>query len=128
MEPYNQFQNQAIGTIYDPPHHLKCTRKLFLKHNVHFESQLLDSQLPAIDKWENIEKLYKRDKPYLICSLYKLTDTYLDPVIQCAMKLSLAAQVMSRTVAAGIYSLVASGTEVSSFIFHKKLSKFSNVT
>ena len=123
-EPYIQFQNQAIATIYDPPHLLKCTRNLFLKYDVHFESELLDSQLPAIAKWEHIEKLYKRDKPYLIHALYKLTDTNLAPVTQCAMKVSLATQVMSRTVAAGIYSLVASGKEVSSFIFHKKLSNF----
>ena len=56
-EPYIQFQNQAIATIYDPPHLLKCTRNLFLKYDVQFESELLDSQLPAIAKWEHIEKL-----------------------------------------------------------------------
>jgi hypothetical protein len=89
---------------------------------VQFESEHLDSQLPAIAKWEHIEKLYKRDKPYLIRSLYKLTDTHLAPVTQCAMKVSLAAQVMSSTVAAGVYFLVSSGKEVSSFSFHKKLS------
>ena len=26
VEPFFQFQNQAIATIYDPPHLLKCTR------------------------------------------------------------------------------------------------------
>ena len=76
-----------------------------------FESELLESRLPAIAKWEHIEKLYKRDKLYLIRSLYKPTDTHLAPVTQCAMKVSLAAQVMSHTVAAGIYSLVSSGKE-----------------
>ena len=94
---------------------MKCTRNLFLKYDVQYESELLDSQLRAVAKWEHIAKLYKRDKPYLIRSLYKLTDTHLTPVTQCAMKVSLAAQVMSHTVAAGIYSLVASGKEVSSF-------------
>ena len=29
-QPFFQFQNQAIATIYDPPHLLKCTRNLFL--------------------------------------------------------------------------------------------------
>jgi len=40
------------------------------------------------------------------------------------MKVSLAAQVMSHTVAAGIYSLVSSGMEqcLHSLCFHKKLS------
>ena len=42
-EPFFQFQNQAIATIYDPPHILKCTRNLFLKYDVQFESEHLDS-------------------------------------------------------------------------------------
>ena len=53
-EPNIRFQNQEIATIYDPLHLLKCTRNLFLKYDVHFESELLDSQLPAIAKWEHI--------------------------------------------------------------------------
>jgi hypothetical protein len=49
-KPFFQFQNQAIATIYDPPHLLKCTRNLFLKYHVQFESEHLDSQLPVIPK------------------------------------------------------------------------------
>ena len=56
-EPFFQFQNQAIATIYDPPHLLKCTRNLFRKYDVQFESEHLDSQLPDIAKWEHIQKL-----------------------------------------------------------------------
>ena len=115
--PFFQFQNQATATICDPPHLLKCTCNLFLKYDLQFKSEHLDSQLPVVATWEHIEKLYKRDKPFMIRSLYKLTDTHLAPVTQCAMKVSLAAQVMSHTVAAGIYSLVASGKEVSSSFF-----------
>ena len=75
-EPFFQFQNQAIAIIYDPPHLLKCTRNLFLKYDAQFESEHLDSQLPVIAKWEHIEKPYKRDKPYIIHLLYKLTPTW----------------------------------------------------
>ena len=94
-----------------------------------FESGHLDSQLPVTAKWEHIGKLYKCDKPFMIHSLYKLTDTHLAPVTQCAMKVSLAAEVMSHTVAAGIYSLVCYGKEqrLHSFCFHKKVT-CSNVT
>jgi hypothetical protein len=60
-EPFFQFQNQAIATIYDPPHLLKCTRNLFLKYDVQFESEHLDSRLPIIAKWEHIEKLYEQE-------------------------------------------------------------------
>jgi hypothetical protein len=59
-KPSFKFQNQAIATIYDPPHLVKCTHNLFLKYDVQFESGHLgsqNSQLPAIDKWEHIVKL-----------------------------------------------------------------------
>jgi hypothetical protein len=128
-EPFFQFQNQATATIYDPPHLLKCTRNLFLKYNVQFESERMDSQLPVIARWEHIEKLYKQEKNYMIRMLYKLTDTHLAPVAQCAMKVSLAAQVMSHTVAAGIYTLVSHSKEqcLYLFCFSKKIT-YSNAT
>jgi hypothetical protein len=103
---------------------LKFTRNLFLKYDVQFESERLDSQLPVIAKWEHIEKLYKQEKDYVICMLYKLTDTHLAPVAQCAMKVSLAAQVMSHTLAPGIYCLVSHGKEQCLYLlcFSKKES------
>ena len=123
-ELFFQFQNQAIATIYDPPHLLKCTRNLFLKYDVQFESEHLDSQLPAIAKWEHIKKLYEQEKHFLYSRMYKLTDDHLAPVTQCAMKVSMAAQVMSHTVAAAIYSVVSYGKGkcLHSFCFHKKWS------
>ena len=42
-ETFFQFQNQAIATIYDPPHLLKCTRNLFLKYDVQLDSEHLKS-------------------------------------------------------------------------------------
>jgi UDP:flavonoid glycosyltransferase YjiC (YdhE family) len=64
-----QFQNQAIATIYDIPHLLKCTRNLFLRYDVQFESERLNSQLP-VAKWEHIEKLYKHDRDFAICMFF----------------------------------------------------------
>jgi len=75
----------------------------------------LKSQLPAA-KWKHIETLYKSDRDLAIRMRFKLTDTHLAPVTQCAMKVSLAAQVMSHTVAAGLLTLVAHSKEVPSFI------------
>jgi hypothetical protein len=72
-EPFFQFQNQAIATKYDPPPLLKCTHNLFLKYDVKFESEHLDSQLPAFAKWEHIEKLYKHLRDFMIHMLYKLS-------------------------------------------------------
>jgi hypothetical protein len=108
-EPFFKFRNQEIAIIYDPPHLLKCTRNLFRKYNVEFKSEHVDSQLPVVAKWEHIENVYKQDKHGLFRTLYKLTDTHLAPAAHSAMKVSLAAQVMSYTVAAYIYSLVSHG-------------------
>jgi len=123
VEPFFQFQNQTIATIYDLPHLLKCACNLFLKYDVQFESEHLDSQPPVIAKWEHIVNIYKQEKHFLICRLWKLADTPTwPPVTQCAMKVSLAAQVMSHTVAAAVYFLVSYGKEqcLHSFCFHKK--------
>jgi hypothetical protein len=106
-EPFFKFRGQEIAIIYDPPHLLKCTRNLFRKYNVQFESEHLRSQLPVVAKWEHIENVYKEDKDKLIRTLYKLTDTHLAPAAHSAMKVSLAAQVMSYTVAAYIFTLVS---------------------
>jgi hypothetical protein len=80
-----------------------------MKYDVQLKSHLLGNQLPVIAKWEHILKLYELDKPNRFCLLYKLTDTRLNPVAQSVMKVSLAAQVMSHTVAAGLNTLVSTG-------------------
>ena len=69
-----------------------------------FKSERLDSQPDVTAKWEHTDKLYKCDKHGVIRMLYKLTDSHLFPVTHCAMKVSLAAQVMVQKVAAGIHT------------------------
>ena len=81
------------------PYTPKCTHYLFLQYDVQFGPERLDSQLPVTAKWEHVEKLYKSYKHGMIHMLYKLTDTHLSPVSQCAKKVILAAQVMSHKVA-----------------------------
>jgi len=65
-EPFFQFQNQAIATIYDPPHLLQYTHNLFLKYDVQFKSEHLENHLPVISKWEHIEKPYKHNRYFMI--------------------------------------------------------------
>jgi len=57
-KPFFTFQNREIVTVYDPPHLLKCTRNLFLKYDVQFESELMHNQLPVTAKWEHILNVY----------------------------------------------------------------------
>jgi hypothetical protein len=97
--------------VYDPPHLLKCTRNLFQKYDVQLKSELLSSQLTVIAKWEHISKVYELDKPRLFHQLYKLTDTHFNSTTQSAMKVNLAVQLMSHTVAASLNALVATGKD-----------------
>jgi hypothetical protein len=96
-EAFFKFHNKEIATVFDPPHLLKCTRNLFHKYDVQLKSEPLDNQLPVIAKWEHILNVYKFDKPHPLRQLCKLTDTHLNPVGQNAMKVKLAAQVLSHT-------------------------------
>jgi hypothetical protein len=109
MEPFFKFHNKEIAAVFDPPHLLKCTRNLFRRYDVEMKSEPLGNQLPIIAKWGHISNLYQFDKPHEIRLHYKLTDSHLNPVSQCAMKVKLAAQVLSHTVAAGLYTLVSAG-------------------
>lgn len=39
-EPYFTVQGHEIAAVLDPPHLLKCTRNLFLKHEIECETDL----------------------------------------------------------------------------------------
>jgi hypothetical protein len=79
-----------------------------MKYDVQLESKPPGNQLPVIATWDHILKLHELDKPNRFRLLYKLTDSHLNPVAQSAMKVSLAAQVMSHPVA-GLNTLVSTG-------------------
>jgi hypothetical protein len=49
-----KFQNQDNLTGSDPPHHPKCTGKLFLKYDVQFESGHIHDQLPITAKCKHV--------------------------------------------------------------------------
>jgi hypothetical protein len=85
-KPFFEFQNQEIVTVYDPPHLLKCTRNLFRKYDVQFQSELMHNQRPVTAKWEHILNVYQWDKKNIVRHFYKLTDVHLAPVAQDAMK------------------------------------------
>jgi hypothetical protein len=107
QKPFFMFHNQEIAKVYDPPHLLKCTWNLFLKHDVQLKSEVQGNQLPVVAKWDHVLKFYKLDRLGQFHLLYKLSHTHLNPAAQSAMTVSLTAQVMSHTVAAGLSTLVA---------------------
>jgi hypothetical protein len=67
----------------------------------------MHNQGPVTAKWEHISNVYRLDQLNLVRSLCKLTEDHLKPAAQHAMKVSLAAQVMSHTVAATLNAVVS---------------------
>ena len=68
--------------------------------------------LTATAKWADIWQVQEIDKQnVLYCQLRQVTDRHLKPFAQDAMKVSLALQVMSNTVAAAIDTHVTAGKE-----------------
>jgi len=113
--PFFMFHDQEIAAVFDPPHLLKCTRNLFLKHdvmNVGLGVVVNGQPLTGTAKWADILKVYEIDKQNVLYrQLCRVTDRHLKPLAQNAMKVSFAAQVMSNTVAAAIDTHVTSGKE-----------------
>ena len=103
----------SFAAIFDPPHPLKCIC-LFLKHNVanvECEITVNGERLTGTAKWDDILKLYEVEKRNVYRLLPKVTERHIKPSGQDTMKVNLAAQVMSSTVAAAIGTLVTVGKE-----------------
>jgi hypothetical protein len=93
-----KFQNQDVVAVYDYLHCLKCTKNLFLKYVVQFESELRHNHLLVTAVWEHISNVYVWDKQNIVHLYYKLTDAYLFLASQYVMKFCLVAQVMNNAI------------------------------
>lgn len=60
-------------------------------------------------KWDDIVKLYEHDKRCVYRLLPRVTDSHMNTAGQSSMKVNLAAQLMSSSVAAGINLLMVAG-------------------
>ena len=113
--PFFRIRDQEIAAVFDPPLLLKCTCNLLLKHdmmNVGLGVVVNGQPLTGTAKWADILKVYEIDKQNVLYrQLRRVTDRHLKPFAQDAMKVSLAAQVMSNTVAAAIDTHVTAGKE-----------------
>lgn len=111
--PFFSYEGKKIYAMYDPPHLLKCTYSLFRKHNIFLPVNIGDHQ-PASTleaRFSDITKAYDIDiaNPLIFRTMHKIKITHLQPVMRYAMKVCVAAQIFSHTVAAYLYSLVSSG-------------------
>ena len=112
--PFFRFQGRETVAVFDPPHLLKCTRNLFLKHNeakVECGITVNGERLTGTAKWDDILKLYEVEKRSVYRLLPKVTERYIKSSGQNTMKVCLAAQVTSSAVAAAINTLVTVGKD-----------------
>jgi hypothetical protein len=104
--PWFIHNNTKYFVMFDPPHLIKCIRNNPMKYSFHFDSYTTS--------WKDIENLYEKDKSLPIRAAPKLTEKHIHPNNFCKMKVKLATQVLSHTVAASICTYVSVGALPSS--------------
>ena len=100
-KPYFSYSGNKVCVIYDPPHLIKYIRNNLKK------TGFLHQGKPT--SWEYIVKFYMLDKESDIRMAPKLTDEYIDIAMFSKMKVNLAVQVLSHSVAADITTLQGLG-------------------
>ncbi|KAF6203506.1 hypothetical protein GE061_001837 [Apolygus lucorum] len=100
-----------IFTLFDPPHLLKCTRNMFVKHDLSIQTDIyLNGQKATMTaRWQDIIDAYDDDCLNLTRSMHKITRDHLEPKHQKSMKVNLAAQIFSRSVTATLETCVRHG-------------------
>lgn len=92
--PYFEVNNKKIVYIFDPPHLLKATRNMFFQHKFKLNEDLIEKKY--------LVSFYNQDST---CNLHlapKLTYPHIYPNAFQKMRVYLAAQTFSATVAAGM--------------------------
>ena len=93
-EPYIQMRGKNYFVIFDPPHLLKSVRNNLLKYNFEFENKE--------SNWDDIKSFYNKEQKQAIRTAPKLTERHINPNGFMKMRVKLAAQIFSHSVAAGI--------------------------
>lgn len=96
-KPFFTHNDQKIYVVYDPPHLLKNIRNNLKKHNYIHDGQKID--------WWDLVNFYNFDKAGPIRMAPKLTDDHFSLPMFTKMRVRLAAQVLSHSVAAGVSTL-----------------------
>ena len=97
--PYFEMRGKKYFTIYDPPHLLKSVRNNLMKYNFEFGKN--------VAKWKDITTFFNKDQKLPTRLAPKLTEKHLNPNGFSKMKVKLAAQVLSHSVAAAMFTYVS---------------------
>jgi hypothetical protein len=90
-----------VYVVIDPPHCLKNTRNALMSNNIRFGNR--------IAKWEHVLSFYEADCKQELRLAPKLSELHLNLRLGKKMKVSLAANVLSHSVASGIRAMVQRG-------------------
>ena len=99
-KPFFMFNDNKIFCLFDPPHLLKNLRRNLMKYDLQTSKGLVS--------FKHIEDFYNIDQKLLVRCAPKLTDAHITASGLNSMKVSLAAQLFSRTVAAGMNMCIMS--------------------
>lgn len=100
-KPVFSVNDEAIHWFYDAPHLLKSLRNNLRKYDLKVQDNIVS--------WRYIEQFYAKDREQGIRLAPKLADHHLEKRGFSDMKVKYAAQILSRTVAAGVYTHAALG-------------------
>ena len=92
--PYFEVNGNKYFTIYDRPHLIKLVRNNLMKYNFEFGNH--------VAKWAHIKEFFVKDEKLPIRMAPKLTEKHLNPNGFTKMKVKLATQVLSHSVAAAL--------------------------
>lgn len=102
-----EIDNERIIPLFDAPHLLKGMRNTPLKHNITFQQ---DNCLKTAI-WSDIKNAWLNDgREGDLSLLNKITEAHVDESKVKKMKVSIAAQTFSKTVAAVINIMAGNGT------------------
>jgi hypothetical protein len=99
--PWFVHNGKKILYIFDAPHIIKAIRNNLMNYNFHFDDK--------VACWNDLVALYKIDSNNSIRSCPKLTHRHMSPNGFLKMKVKLATQVLSHSVAAAMMMAISGG-------------------
>jgi len=105
-KPYIERNGNKIYCFFDPPHLLKNVKNNIKKGSL---GLLQEDGKDKIINWQHIINFYIKDSSNILRVAPKLTDKHIFGKSVTNMSVPLAAQILSRTVAAGIDQAIATG-------------------
>jgi len=102
--PYVDVDGDIVHFMYDPPHLVKCLRNNFMKYDLLFNGHRV--------KWQYLLDFYARDSKQKLKLAPKLTEKHFNLPPFASMRVRLATQIFSHSLAAGIFTHVSLGAMV----------------